>query len=70
MFYLQFKQGAAENDAVVESVNQSGTNPSEDNKREANTPSATVLHQMFTRLPLYFLILYLVLLFLYFFYFF
>ncbi|CAM4624033.1 unnamed protein product [Leuciscus chuanchicus] len=32
-------QGAAENDAVVESVNQSGTNPSEDNNREANTLS-------------------------------
>lgn len=42
MFYLQFKQGAAENDAVVESVNQSGTNPSEDNNREDNTLAATV----------------------------
>lgn len=42
MFYLQFKQGASENDAVVESVNQSGTNPSEDNNREDNTLAATV----------------------------
>ncbi|XP_077055066.1 protein transport protein Sec16B isoform X3 [Siphateles boraxobius] len=33
--------GAAENNAVVESVNQSGTNPSEDNNGEANTLSAT-----------------------------
>lgn len=42
MLYLQFKQDAAENDAVVGSVNQNGTNPSEDNNREANTLSATV----------------------------
>lgn len=41
MLYLQFKQDAAENDAVVGSVNQNGTNPSEDNNREANTLSAT-----------------------------
>ncbi len=35
-------QGAAENDAMVGSVNQSGTIPNEDNQRKASTQSAKV----------------------------
>lgn len=42
-------QGAAENNAMVGSVNQSGTIPNEDNQRESSTQSAKVYYIKYLR---------------------